>query len=180
MVGDIAMRSPLATLDYTLHLLGSAAFWPHLSETARAFAAALAIAIALGLAIGFWLGFHRLSGEVMEPMLVALYSIPKITLYPLVLLAFPAIHFVDRIGSHPRMMAKGLVADDRAEPLLAAGSVAQGGTTAPGPEQRILGDVLRLVGITRVVVGHAQAETVRLIPLPTVSLIRILNDRNVD
>jgi NitT/TauT family transport system permease protein len=87
-VGEIAMRSPLATLHYTLHLLGSATFWPHLSETARVFAAALAIAIALGLAIGFWLGFHRLSGEVMEPMLVALYSIPKITLYPLVLLAF--------------------------------------------------------------------------------------------
>ena len=84
VVGDIAMRSPLATLDYTLRLLASAAFWPHLSEMARAFAAARAIAIALGLAIGFWLGFHRLSGEVMEPMLVALYSIPKITLYPLV------------------------------------------------------------------------------------------------
>ena len=88
VVGEIAMRSPLATLRYTLHLVGSATFWPHLSETARAFAAALAIAIALGLAIGFWLGFHRFSGEVMEPMLVALYSIPKITLYPLVLLAF--------------------------------------------------------------------------------------------
>jgi NitT/TauT family transport system permease protein len=87
-VGEIAMRSPLATLQFTLHLLRSATFWPHLSETARAFAAALAIAITLGLGIGFWLGLHRLSGEIMEPMLVALYSIPKITLYPLVLLAF--------------------------------------------------------------------------------------------
>ena len=54
----------------------------------RAFAAALAIAVAVGLLIGFWLGFHRLSGEVLEPMLVALYSIPKITLYPILLLAF--------------------------------------------------------------------------------------------
>ena len=54
----------------------------------RAFAAALAIAVAVGLAIGFWLGFHRLSGEVFEPMLVAVYSIPKITLYPILLLAF--------------------------------------------------------------------------------------------
>ena len=88
LVGEIALRSPLATVQFTLHLLASATFWPHLSETARAFAAALAIAISLGLAIGFWLGLHRLSGEVMEPMLVALYSIPKITLYPLVLLAF--------------------------------------------------------------------------------------------
>src|SRR5262249_58089654 len=33
-------------------------------------------------------GLHRLSGEAMEPMLVALYSIPKITLYPIILLAF--------------------------------------------------------------------------------------------
>jgi NitT/TauT family transport system permease protein len=86
--GEIAMRSPLATVRFTANLLSSGAFWPHLSETARAFAAALAIAVALGLGIGFWLGLHRLSSEVMEPMLVALYSIPKITLYPIVLLAF--------------------------------------------------------------------------------------------
>ena len=82
------MRSPLATVRFTANLVVSESFWPHLSETMRAFAAALAIAVALGLAIGFWLGLHRLSGEVMEPMLVAVYSIPKITLYPLVLLAF--------------------------------------------------------------------------------------------
>ena len=48
----------------------------------------IAIAVALGLAIGFGLGMHRLSADAMEPMLVALYSIPKITLYPILLLAF--------------------------------------------------------------------------------------------
>ncbi len=42
----------------------------------------------LGLAIGFWLGFDRLAGAVLEPMLVAFYSIPKLTLYPILLLAF--------------------------------------------------------------------------------------------
>ncbi len=42
----------------------------------------------LGLLIGFALGLHRLSAEAMEPMLVALYSIPKITLYPIILLVF--------------------------------------------------------------------------------------------
>ncbi len=86
--GEVAMRSPLATIRFTADLVVSESFWPHLSETMRAFAAALAIAVALGLGIGFWLGLHRLSGDVMEPMLVAVYSIPKITLYPLVLLAF--------------------------------------------------------------------------------------------
>ena len=30
----------------------------------------------------------RLAGDVAEPLLVALYSLPKVTLYPLVLLVF--------------------------------------------------------------------------------------------
>ena len=40
------------------------------------------------LGAGLALGAHRLSGEVGEPILVALYSIPKVTLYPVVLLFF--------------------------------------------------------------------------------------------
>jgi len=86
--GETAIKPPLTTFRYTLSLVTSDAFWPHLSESMRAFAAALAIAVGVGLALGFWLGFHRLSGQVFEPMLVALYSIPKITLYPILLLAF--------------------------------------------------------------------------------------------
>ena len=41
-----------------------------------------------GILIGFTLGLYRFAGDVAEPVLVALYSIPKITLYPIVLLAF--------------------------------------------------------------------------------------------
>jgi NitT/TauT family transport system permease protein len=63
-------------------------FWTHLAESMRAFAVALVLAVMLGLLIGFALGLHKLSGDAMEPMLVALYSIPKITLYPIILLAF--------------------------------------------------------------------------------------------
>ena len=86
--GEAAMRPPLATFRYTANLVTSEMFWPHLSESMRAFAAALAIAVGIGLFIGFSLGFHRLSGQVFEPMLVAVHSIPKITLYPILLLAF--------------------------------------------------------------------------------------------
>lgn len=88
LAGDIALRSPLATVDYTVSLLARPTFWPHLQESAKAFGAALAIAIAMGLAIGLVLGFNRLAGDVMEPMFVALYSIPKVTLYPILLLSF--------------------------------------------------------------------------------------------
>jgi len=86
--GSSALTSPLDTISYTLQLLGSPSFYPHLAETAQAFAVALLIAISCGILIGFTLGLYRFAGEVGEPVLVALYSIPKITLYPIVLLAF--------------------------------------------------------------------------------------------
>jgi NitT/TauT family transport system permease protein len=88
IAGTNAMAPPLDTVRYLLELLGTATFWGHLAETARAFALALAFSVGLGLGIGFALGLHRFSSEVAEPVLVALYSIPKITLYPIVLLAF--------------------------------------------------------------------------------------------
>ena len=86
--GESALTSPLDTIAYTLQLLSSPSFYPHLLETAQAFAVALAIAISCGILIGFSLGLYRFAAEVGEPVLVALYSIPKITLYPIVLLAF--------------------------------------------------------------------------------------------
>lgn len=88
VIGEIAMRSPLETVTFLAKLMRTDTFWPHLMESMKAFAAALVIAIVLGLLIGFALGLHRFSGEAIEPMLVALYSIPKITLYPILLLAF--------------------------------------------------------------------------------------------
>jgi NitT/TauT family transport system permease protein len=87
-VGESALASPAATFRFTARLVGGDTFWPHLRDTMAAFAAGYALAIALGLAVGFWLGFHRLSGDVLEPMVVAVYSLPKVTLYPILLLAF--------------------------------------------------------------------------------------------
>jgi NitT/TauT family transport system permease protein len=86
--GDVALTSPLETLLLSADLVVSPSFWPHLEETSLAVAEGLAIAVVGGLAVGFALGAHRLSGEVAEPILVALYSIPKITLYPIILLFF--------------------------------------------------------------------------------------------
>lgn len=88
IAGANAMAPPLETARYLLQMLSTATFWGHLWETSRAFAMALALSILLGLGIGFTLGLHRFSSEVAEPVLVALYSVPKITLYPIVLLAF--------------------------------------------------------------------------------------------
>jgi NitT/TauT family transport system permease protein len=87
-VGDVALASPLATLSYTAKLVASESFDMHLYDTLRAFAIAYALSVVIGLLVGFWLGFDRLSGDTLEPMIVALYAIPKLTLYPILLLAF--------------------------------------------------------------------------------------------
>lgn len=86
--GDLAITSPLATFSETANMIADPTFWPHLQETALAVFQGLIIAVVVGLAVGLSIGVHRLSGEVAEPILVALYSIPKITLYPIILLFF--------------------------------------------------------------------------------------------
>jgi NitT/TauT family transport system permease protein len=88
IVGDIALRSPAETIRYTWTLFARPSFWPHVTESLKAFAVAIAIAVSLGMAVGLALGFSRLGGQVFEPMLVALYSVPKVTLYPILLLTF--------------------------------------------------------------------------------------------
>jgi NitT/TauT family transport system permease protein len=87
-VGDSALASPLATLRYTVKMIGNESFEGHLYDTMRAFAIAFFFSTAIGLLVGFWLGFDRLSGDVLEPMVAAVYAIPKLTLYPILLLAF--------------------------------------------------------------------------------------------
>ena len=88
IVGETALPGPAATLLYFARFVPSARFAENAAATLASFVYALIIAYGLGLAIGIWLGAHRLSGAVGEPLLVALYSIPKITLYPVILLIF--------------------------------------------------------------------------------------------
>jgi NitT/TauT family transport system permease protein len=80
--------APLATLAYTAKLFASESFDTHVIDTLRAFAIAYALSVVIGLAVGFWLGFDRLSGDTLEPMIVSVYAVPKLTLYPILLLAF--------------------------------------------------------------------------------------------
>jgi NitT/TauT family transport system permease protein len=87
-LGQEVLPSPAATLRKLAAIMTDEDFTRHAWETGRAFGTALVIALAGGLVIGLMLGAHRLSGDVAEPILVALYSIPKITLYPVILLLF--------------------------------------------------------------------------------------------
>src|SRR5882757_3884094 len=84
--GETALASPSETAVKLTVLLRSEAFWGHVAETAIAFA--LVLGILGGVSLGVALGLSRLSSAVAGPILVNLYSIPKVTLYPLVLLCF--------------------------------------------------------------------------------------------
>jgi NitT/TauT family transport system permease protein len=86
--GDTALTAPLPTLEHLWTMIGQKRFVPHVTETGLAFLQALAISWIGGVGIGVLLGGHKLSGEVAEPILVGIYSLPKITLYPVILLLF--------------------------------------------------------------------------------------------
>jgi NitT/TauT family transport system permease protein len=88
VVGGTALPGPGPTLSYLARLLPTQRFIDNATATLTAFSAALLLAYAIGLAIGIWMGAHRLSGAVGEPILVAIYSMPKITLFPVILLIF--------------------------------------------------------------------------------------------
>jgi NitT/TauT family transport system permease protein len=87
-VGTTALAGPGPTLAYLVHFVPTERFAINAISTAITFGWALLYAYGLGLAIGVWMGAHRLSGAVGEPVLVTLYSLPKITLYPVILLIF--------------------------------------------------------------------------------------------
>ncbi|HEV2677066.1 MAG TPA: ABC transporter permease subunit [Aliidongia sp.] len=88
VAGDIAITSPAATLAKLGQMLHTPKFWSDIAETGRAFLFALLISVFGGVALGALLGINRLAATVSEPILVAAYSLPKVTLYPLVLLIF--------------------------------------------------------------------------------------------
>lgn len=84
----VAITPPIATLAYLAGLLPTSMFWQHLQATLLAFAAAFLLSAVLGLGLGLVLGLRRFAGDVAEPLLAGFYTIPKVTLYPVVLLLF--------------------------------------------------------------------------------------------
>lgn len=87
-VGSDGFASPSQTLARLASMAGNAGFWNNVAATGIAFAWACAFAIAGGLAIGLLLGASRFAADVADPILNALASLPKITLYPVILLFF--------------------------------------------------------------------------------------------
>jgi NitT/TauT family transport system permease protein len=82
----IAITPPAGTLAYLVALVRTEIFWGHVAATLQAFLMAFALSALLGLALGLVLGLQRFAADVAEPILAGFYTIPKVTLYPVVLL----------------------------------------------------------------------------------------------
>jgi NitT/TauT family transport system permease protein len=88
LAGPDALAPPLQTIAYLARQLATPEFREHIFATGSAFMIAIIIAILGGLALGLLTGLSQTATETAEPLLLAANSIPKIALYPIVLLIF--------------------------------------------------------------------------------------------
>jgi NitT/TauT family transport system permease protein len=88
LVGSSALASPGQAMFKLADLLSAGWFWADVLESLHAMAVAALLVITFGTLLGIVLGLHRLSGTVAEPILATLYALPKVSLYPVVLLIF--------------------------------------------------------------------------------------------
>ena len=86
--GERVLTPPWSTFVNAWNMLKAPGYWPDIAESVRAFAVALLIAFGLGIAGGLIIGSWRACAEVFEPLLVDINTIPKVALYPVILLLF--------------------------------------------------------------------------------------------
>ena len=87
-LGAAGLASPLQSVQRLAALFYTQGFWADIAATGWAFLLAVVVSLLGGLALGAALGTRRLAAAVFQPILVNLYSLPKVTLYPVVLLLF--------------------------------------------------------------------------------------------
>lgn len=69
-------------------LIGSGELWVHLGASLFRIVAGFAIGVAIGIPVGLTLGAFRVLRVMFDPVLSALYVIPKIAILPLIMLIF--------------------------------------------------------------------------------------------
>jgi NitT/TauT family transport system permease protein len=88
LAGDFYVATPVQAADAIADGISSGWFFDSLGATLAATAIGFAIAAVAGLWIGITLGRVRFWGKVSEPIALSIYSIPKVTLFPIFLTVF--------------------------------------------------------------------------------------------
>jgi ABC-type nitrate/sulfonate/bicarbonate transport system permease component len=82
------LPSPWAVLDATARLVVGTDLYRHLGVTFYESLAGLLIATVVGVALGVSTGASRAATEFLNPIILALYSVPKIIFLPVLLMIF--------------------------------------------------------------------------------------------
>lgn len=82
------VASPTSTLGSVADGLREGWLWAELRITLGETALGYLVAVLVGLWLGFAIGSRRYLTQVFEPLILGLYSIPKVTLFPIFLFMF--------------------------------------------------------------------------------------------
>lgn len=88
LIGERFLPGPIGTLGQIEVIVQSSSFARHLGATALAFGYAFGLACLSGLVFGVLLGVSADVRSALQPVFFGLMSIPKVTLYPIILLLF--------------------------------------------------------------------------------------------
>ena len=131
LVGADVVSSPADTLLRAVSLLKGRNFWHDAESTGIAFGYACVIGILGGMLLGLALGLNRFAGDVADPILGTVYSIPKITLYPIILLIFGlSLHGKGRVRRDPWHFSGGHFHHERGSQRRAGASADREGVAA--------------------------------------------------
>ncbi len=88
LVQDFVLSRPSKISAWAVEALGSAFFWANVGVTLRETLLGLLVGCVLGVASGFALAHWRGAFRLLEPFIMALYSLPRVALAPLFLVWF--------------------------------------------------------------------------------------------
>jgi NitT/TauT family transport system permease protein len=88
IAGSHSVSGVVETMAYLFRMMQQESFWLDVAESGTAIFYAILLSMLFGWTLGVVIGLNRNVSDVSEPILVTFYSLPKVTLYPLVLLVF--------------------------------------------------------------------------------------------
>lgn len=87
-IDPFAFSSPSQIWERLLKMFRTGTIWPHIEATGRESVVGLVLGFAAGVGLGFLAGLNRFVGQLLEPVMLLLNSVPRIVLAPMFILWF--------------------------------------------------------------------------------------------
>lgn len=95
-ISPIVLNSPSAIANAFVRLVASGELQKHLIVSAREFVVGLALSVLIGLPTAIIAGWYTRAGWFLQPLVAALYALPTVALFPLIII-FVGIGFWDKV-----------------------------------------------------------------------------------